>query len=344
MAPPSRAVVARDHLAAARAEPAEVVELADAPSPPRLSVVIPNYNHDRYLLELLPALAQQRGVPFEVVAVDDGSTGGAFPALVERARACGLAGRLIRLPRNRGRSVARNVGILHARADAVAFIDSDCLPVPGWLEAGERALAGPPEVGAVQGVTRPHPDERQPLFNHFIAMERLDGSFSTCNIFYRKGVLFAAGGFDPAVTYWEDTDLGWRVHRLGWRTALAPAAIVYHHVLVLTPLEWLRWPSHFGYTPAKAARYPEYRRYLFLGVWVSWDHALLTLALAALPLSRFVHLAFSVLVVPYLAALPIRHGLKGRWPPLKAAAHIAWDVCALAVLLKSSVRHRALVL
>ena len=336
------------YLASAALEPTEVVEIGTAAAVPLLSVVIPNYNHHRYLLELLPALAEQRAGQFEVVVVDDGSTEGSFGALVERFRACGLAGRLIRLPRNRAQAVARNVGVLHSRAAVIAFIDSDCLPTAGWLAAGERVLTTSAEVGMVQGITRPHPKQAQPLFNHFIAKERLDGSFATCNIFYRKAALLAAGGFDPSAIdvddAWEDTDLGWRVHRLGWQIRLAPAALVYHHVLMLSPLEWLRWPRHFVSMPMKASRYPELRRHLFLGVWVEWDHALFDLAAVGLALGLIVHPAFSILVVPYLVAFPFRHGLKGRWPPLKAAAYVAWDAHALAVLLKSSFQHRTLVL
>jgi GT2 family glycosyltransferase len=339
---------AGSYLASAALEPTEVVELGVTATVPLLSVVIPNYNHHRYLLELLPALAEQQAGKFEVVVVDDGSTEGSFGALVERFRACGLAGRLIRLPRNRAQAVARNVGILHARAPVIAFIDSDCLPAAGWLAAGERMLATSPKVGMVQGITRPHPGQPQPLFNHFIAKERLDGSFATCNIFYRKDAIQAAGGFDPSAIgeddAWEDTDLGWRVHRLGWQTRLAPAALVYHHVLVLSPMQWLRWPRHFVSMPAKASRYPEIRRHLFLGVWVEWDHALFDIAAVAVILSLLVHPAFTLLMVPYLVALPLRHGLKGRWPPLKAAAYVAWDAHALVVLLKSSLQHRSLVL
>ena len=41
---------------------------------PRMSVVIPHYNHADLLPEALDAIARQTMSPFEVVVVDDGST------------------------------------------------------------------------------------------------------------------------------------------------------------------------------------------------------------------------------------------------------------------------------
>lgn len=332
------------HLGRAAKVAADVVDMLGAGAPPAVSVVVPSYNHGRFVRELLPALTEQCGAPFELVLVDDGSTDDAFGASVAQARSLGLRGKLIRLHQNQGRSTARNVGIWHAAAPIIAFIDSDCLPAAGWLAAGLRALAAAPAAGSVQGRTLPRPGQRRPLFSHYIEITRFDGTFSTCNVFYRRDALLAVGGFDPSVTYWEDVDLGWRVRRAGWVGTFAEDAVVHHQVLPLTARQWLNWPRHFAYMPAKTARYPEFRRFLFLGLWVHWFHALFDLALLGLLLGALLRRPLLLLAVPYLLAFPLHHGVTGRWPPLKAAAHLAWDATSFVVLLRSSARHRSLVL
>lgn len=331
------------HLRDAALERAEVRSFGGGVAAPEVTVVVANYNHGRYLPALLGALAQQQEVTLELVLVDDGSTDGSFDVMCDQVAKSGLTARVLRLPANRGRSVARNVAILQARAPLVAFTDADCTPHPRWLAEGVGSFVQG-GTGAVQGVTLPHPDQAQPFFNHFIEIRRFDGTFSTCNMFYRTRALVEAGGFDPAADYWEDLDLGWRVQRLGWESAFAPDAVVYHQVLALRPRQWLDWPRHFAVMPQKVRRYPEYRDYLFLKHWVSPVHAAFDLAAVGLALGLAAHPAFLALVLPYVALFPHYHGLAGQWPPLKALLHLAWDVRSAGVLLTSSLRHGAVVM
>lgn len=328
----------------ARMEEVQVASFGDSPEAPQVSVVVANYNHGRYARELVSALAGQQGnISFELILIDDGSSDGSFQEFVTAGRDIGIVGRVLKLKRNRGRSVARNVGILHARAPIIAFTDADCVPHPSWLQEAIQPFASP-HVGIVQGTTLPRQDQRQPFFSHFIEITEFDGTFSTCNVLYRKEALIASGGFDSTVVYWEDLDLGWRIRRMGVAAAFAPNATIFHQVVGLSPLQWLRWPAHFSFMPQKTARYPEYRGYLFLRFWVDKMHALFDLALLGLGLSVALHLALGILMVPYLAAFSRQRGLTGKWPPVKALMHMAWDVVAFLVLLVSSIRYRSLVL
>lgn len=90
---------------------------------PRLSVVVPVYNVERWVDRCLESLAAQDFTDFEVVCVNDGSTD------ASRARLAAWEGREPRLrvvdQDNRGLSAARNAGIRAARGDYVCFLDAD---------------------------------------------------------------------------------------------------------------------------------------------------------------------------------------------------------------------------
>jgi glycosyltransferase involved in cell wall biosynthesis len=90
---------------------------------PRLSVVVPVYNVQRYLAECLDSILGQEFQDLEVVIVDDGSTDESA-ALAQRYADTDDRLRLVRTA-NEGPSGARNTGIQHARGELLTFVDSD---------------------------------------------------------------------------------------------------------------------------------------------------------------------------------------------------------------------------
>lgn len=311
---------------------------------PAISVIIPTHERADMVAQAIDALQAQdigsRGA-YEVIVVDNASADDTSNVIKEKARRSVVPFIGLRMRENHGPAVSRNAAITLARGDLVAFTDSDCVPTRTWL----RFLAGSFNggVGVVQGRTIAHPAQPQPLFNHFIETNSLDGSFSTSNVCYRRDAVEAVGGFDPDCKYWEDVDLGWRVCRAGWVAAFAPEALVYHQVLRLSPLEWLLHAKNFSNWPAKAARYPEFRQHLFGRVWASAWHPLFQAALLGLALAP-VNRRFLLLTVPYLATFPARGRLAGRNPVLRAAASMARDAVSFSALVAGSIRHRSPVL
>jgi glycosyltransferase involved in cell wall biosynthesis len=313
----------------------------DAPAP-IMTVVVPTRQRADMVRDTVEALfAQDTGERFEVIVVDNASTDETSRVLAELAEHALCDMLAIRMRTDRGPAVSRNAGIALARGSYIAFTDSDCIPSRRWLRACIAVLGQGFDV--VQGRTEAPPWQRQPLFSHFIETKRADGSFSTSNVAYRADAIARAGGFDPACDYWEDVDLGWRVLNSDGRDGFAEDALVYHQVVTQAPLAWLLHARRLGNWPAKAARYPGFRQHLFLGVWVDRFHALLTLSMVGLIAAR-ADRRFLVLALPYLAAFPFRHGLRGRFPPLKAAAHFARDCISFAALVGGSIRHRSVVL
>jgi len=309
---------------------------------PYVSVVVPTYNRRDLLADTLEALMDQEMSPgsYEVLVIDNASTDETTSLLANMAETSPVAFTGIRSKRNRGPAVSRNVGVLNARGRIVAFTDSDCVPTRGWLKSLVGAFTE--GVGAVQGRTVAHPGQPQPLFNHFIETLEFDGSYSTSNVAYLREAVIATGGFDPGCSYWEDVDLGWRVHRASWRSVFSHEALVYHQVLRLSSVGWIMNAWRYHVWPAKAARYPEFGRYLILGLWSNRQHPLFQAFALGAVLAAW-RRPFLLLTLPYVL-LPFRRRLIGRWPLLRAAAHIVRDGVALAALIAGSIRFRRPVL
>ncbi len=99
---------------------------------PKLSVVMPAYNAERYLEESLDSALGQTFDDFELVVVDDGSTD-STPEILARYAAVDARMRVIR-QENGGSGKAMNTGIDHAIGDYVAILESDDLMMPEMLE------------------------------------------------------------------------------------------------------------------------------------------------------------------------------------------------------------------
>lgn len=99
-----------------------------------VSVIIPVYNAAKYIAETLQSLQRQTMQDFEVLLVDDHGQ----DESIEKARLQigeDARFRFLQTPVNSGPGVARNVGIEAAKGDYIAFLDSDDLWEPTFLEA-----------------------------------------------------------------------------------------------------------------------------------------------------------------------------------------------------------------
>ena len=95
---------------------------------PKVSVVMPVYNGERFLRESLDSVFAQTFQDFEVLCVDDGSTDNSA-AVFEQY---GVRIRVLR-QKNAGQSAARNAGVILAKGQYIAFLDQDDLWYPSKL-------------------------------------------------------------------------------------------------------------------------------------------------------------------------------------------------------------------
>lgn len=96
-----------------------------------ISIIIPIYNVEQYLLQCVDSILAQTDQDFEVILVDDGSLDGS-PAICDEYTKKDVRVRVIH-QKNSGVSVARNNGIEQAKGEWITFIDSDDWVMPNYL-------------------------------------------------------------------------------------------------------------------------------------------------------------------------------------------------------------------
>jgi glycosyltransferase involved in cell wall biosynthesis len=199
------------------------------------------------LPEVLAALEEQQGAPaFEVLVVDDGSTDGTGPFLLDWcAAARHNPTRALQQP-NRGPAAARNAAVEQAQGERVAFLGDDTVPGPAWLRAhhGAWQRQGGADELAVLGYTRWHPRTGSTPFLEYINEYGLQFGYSIIadpdkvpfNFFYTSNLSLSrarllAEPFDTGFPYpaWEDIEASYRLFRHGLRLVFEPEALALHH-------------------------------------------------------------------------------------------------------------------
>ena len=117
---------------------------------PGLSVILPNYNHGRYLPRALDALLSQDYPAKEIIVVDDCSTDGSRD-IVERYAARFPSVRLLANARNFGVIATLSRGLNEARQQYVYFGAADDFVMPGFFSAAINMLQVHPRAGLFCG-------------------------------------------------------------------------------------------------------------------------------------------------------------------------------------------------
>jgi len=186
---------------------------------PKVTVIIPAYNRERYIGEAIASVLAQTAGDLELVVVDDGSTDGtaAVVAAVADPRVRLLSGA------HRGISAAMNRGLAAAHGAYVARCDSDDVWLPALLATLVPILDATPALAAVtargeymdaDGRPTGHLLGTAPRFAEDALASLLWDDF-TCNIatVARRRSVEAVGGYDESLPTNEDWDLWLRLAR-----------------------------------------------------------------------------------------------------------------------------------
>jgi glycosyltransferase involved in cell wall biosynthesis len=184
----------------------------------QVSVVIPTYNHARFLRQAIDSALGQTLAPHEVIVVDDGSSDGTPEIVAEY-------GDRIRSVRhaNCGVAASRNAGADLATGELLAFLDADDVWLPRKLERQVERFERDPGLGLVHcGVEEIDAEgkvlRRQPdgLEGHTVAREMLLFRGPTIlgggsGVLIPRTAFAAVEGFDPRLSTSADWDLYYRL-------------------------------------------------------------------------------------------------------------------------------------
>ncbi|MEM7773574.1 MAG: glycosyltransferase [Cyanobacteria bacterium P01_E01_bin.6] len=193
---------------------------------PRISVVIPTYNCDRYLTEAIASVFAQSYQDVELLVIDDGSTDSTSALLDE------YGDRLRHVVQaNQGVAVARNHGIQLSQGEFIAFLDADDVWLPHKLAAQVEIFDACQRAGESIGIVHSgwHRVDEQghPLMDvcpwQTAPTLDLEGWLQwkpvlPSAMMFRRDWLLRADGFDPRFPPAEDTDLVLRLALMGCET------------------------------------------------------------------------------------------------------------------------------
>jgi len=200
-----------------------------------VSIIIPVFNDTSRLLECLACISAQTypAHQLEILVIDNGST-------VDVGSALTLKQITLIKEKQRGSYAARNAGIAASSGEILAFTDSDCRPIPTWIEEGVSALCSHSDAGFVAGnVSLFHkketPSGAVELFEDTIGYPFPQELFLekknfgvTANLFIWRSVFMEVGSFNSQLMSAGDWEWGTRAKECGYSGVYAPDVLVQH--------------------------------------------------------------------------------------------------------------------
>jgi GT2 family glycosyltransferase len=246
-----------------------------------VSLIICSRNREQMLAATVESVLQAETIPAELIIIDQSDSPNAL--LVERfGRLCNL--RYI-WSETRGLSQANNRGAELARHELLVFTHDDVLVAPDWLASLiQTLLEHGPETVVTGRVLASSEKGRKGFAPALKTEERAAfyqdgagiGMLKPLNMALYRATFQQIGGFDPKLGPGtpfpgaEDSDLGFRLLKQGYRLRYVPEAVVYHRAW-RPEHEYL--PLRWGYGIAQGAFYAKHLKRLdrWIVRHIIWD-------------------------------------------------------------------------
>jgi glycosyltransferase involved in cell wall biosynthesis len=213
--------------------------MSSVESLPQVTVLIPVYNAERYLLETLRSVSAQTFRDIEILVVDDGSKDSSPQLLADYA----VADPRVRVVRqvNAGISAALNTGIAAARGEYIVRMDADDIMLPERIAAQVSFLQNRTDLGfcacAMEMI-----DKNGRVFGQYVGRpesiaelesmmaEELPIVFTHPTVTYRASAVKAVGGYDKRYEPCEDMELFGRLISAGFSGVVLPTVLMRYRV------------------------------------------------------------------------------------------------------------------
>ena len=216
----------------------------------KISVIIPTFNSEKYIVPCVEAIVDQRRKDIEIIIVDNGSKDNTLALIAQH---CSQAV-LIKNNYNSGACKARNQGIEIASGDWVLSLDCDCVLSNDFFSVFDTfCLNLSADIGLVQ--PKVLQQDRKKIYSAGISLSFLRrfydigynqpdcakfqiprnvfGACSAASLLRRQmlnEVVDDFGYFDERFFFLvEDVDLSWRAGKKGWKTLFRPELVCYHY-------------------------------------------------------------------------------------------------------------------
>lgn len=195
------------------------------------SIIIPTYLRNDDLKKCLECLLPQvQGFQpefYEIIVTDDSPNGTAQSLVHEFPFVQWVKGP------GRGPAANRNHGAKQAKGEWLVFLDDDCIPSDGWLQAYVRNFIDTNEI--LEGKTVS--ERNQIRLNEEAPINEHGGNLWSCNFCIRAELFFEIGLFDEMFPFaaMEDTDFYVRLIQAKKKIVFVPEAIVVHPWRVIHP-------------------------------------------------------------------------------------------------------------
>ncbi|CAM4203926.1 glycosyltransferase [Gillisia limnaea] len=181
---------------------------------PVVSVIIPCYNHGKYLAKAIQSVYSQTYQFFELIVVDDGSVDNTKTVCINYPKVKYV------YQENAGLSAARNTGIKHAKGDYLVFLDADDWLLKDALKNNLEFLNTDVNAAFVTGGYELYYEpedktwtiQKEIADNHYCKL--LEGNFigMHATVMYRSWV-FEKFAYNVTLSYCEDYDMYLQITR-----------------------------------------------------------------------------------------------------------------------------------
>lgn len=168
-----------------------------------VSIIIPNYNNEKYILRAINSALSQIGVNVEILVIDDGSTDNSVAIAIEISKRYNNV-KVFSLLRNFGCYYARNYGLLHARGIYIAIVDSDDIIAPDFLLHNVDTLKSDPSLKACRSNQRRWGADYSQAISEVKAGEN--------SLVWKREVVKNIGWYD-SVRFGGDSEFRYRIQR-----------------------------------------------------------------------------------------------------------------------------------